>query len=147
MGASEIKTILQSVQKYPQQNLEPYRNQPNNLLRKSIDWFSHNTSLYQRYLRADFNGTFQGIKKKNKKSLVRPESYSEPPKKSRQRTFLKDIKTTETCFQKAPSQMPDWALNTLPLRILSKNFFMTYTHYFKTFYKKQIKLLINKFKD
>ena len=33
-------------------------------------------------MQADLNGTFQGIKKKSRKSLVRPESYSEPPEKS-----------------------------------------------------------------
>ena len=82
MAVFEIKTMLQSARKYPQQNPEPYRNQPINLLCKSIDWFPHNTSLYQRYLQADLNGTFQAIKKKSRKSLVRPESYSESPEKS-----------------------------------------------------------------
>ena len=82
MAASEIKTMLQSVRKYPQQNTEPYRNQPNNSLCKSIDWFPQNTRLYQRYLQKDFNGTFQGIKKKKIKSLIKPESYSEPHQKS-----------------------------------------------------------------
>ena len=85
MAASEIKTMLQSVRKYSQQNPEPYRNQPINLLWKSIDLFPHNTTLYQRYLQTDLNGTFQGMKKKKKKerkSLVKPELYSEPHQKS-----------------------------------------------------------------
>ena len=69
MAASEIKTMLQSVRKNCQQNPEPYRNQSINLLCKSIDWFPQNTSLYQRYLQANRNGTFQGIKKKKKKVI------------------------------------------------------------------------------
>ena len=82
MAASEIKTLLYSVRKYPQQNPEPYRNQQINLLCKSNDWFPHNTSLYQRYLQTDFNRTFQGIKEGKKKLLVKPEPYSEPHQKS-----------------------------------------------------------------
>ena len=120
MAVSEIKTMLQSTPKYPQQNLELYRNQPINLLCKSIDWFPHNTSLYQRYLQADLNGTFQGIKKKSRKSLVRPESYSEPPEKSQTAPLSKKQSTTQTRMQKAPSQMPDRALNLPPLKILLK---------------------------
>ena len=77
MAASEIKAkLLKSVRKYPQQNLKPCRNQQINLLCKSIDWFLQNTSLYQRYLQANFNAIFQGVIKKNRKSLVKPESYS-----------------------------------------------------------------------
>ena len=82
MAVFQIKTMLQSARKYPQQNPKPYRNQPINLLCKSVDSFPHNTSLYQRYLQADLNGTFQGIKKKSRKSLFRSESYSESPEKS-----------------------------------------------------------------
>ena len=81
MAASEIKTMLESARKYPRENPEPYRNQPINSSCKSIVWSPHNTSLHQRYLQADHNETFQDIKKKNRKSLVRPESYSEPPLK------------------------------------------------------------------
>ena len=75
-GCSEIKIILWFVWKYTQQNLEPHRNQSISLLCKSIDWFLHNSSLYQRYLQTDFNGLLQGIKKKKRISLVKPESYS-----------------------------------------------------------------------
>ena len=82
MAATEIKTMLQSVWKYHQQNPEPYRNQPINSLCKSIDWFPHNTNLYQRYLQTDFSGIFQGTKKKKRKLLVKLESYSEPHRKS-----------------------------------------------------------------
>ena len=89
--------------KIPPQNPELDRNQLINLLCKSIDWFLHNTSLYQRYLQADLNGTFQGIKKESRKSLVRPESYSEPPEKSQTAPLSKKQSTTQTRMQKAPS--------------------------------------------
>ena len=125
MAVSEIKTMLQSARKYPQQNPEPYRNQPINLLCKSIDWFPHNTILCQKYLQADLNQTFQGIKKKkkNRKPLVRPEAYSEPPKNSQTAPLSKKQSTAQIRIQKAPSQIPDQALNTPPLKIVSKNTF------------------------
>ena len=46
MAASENKTKLKSVWEYPQQNPETYRNEPINLLFKSVDWFLHNPNLY-----------------------------------------------------------------------------------------------------
>ena len=70
MVASEIKTMLQSARKYPRQNPKPYRNQPISLPCKSIVWSPHNTSLHQRYLQVDHNGTFQDIKKNKRKSLA-----------------------------------------------------------------------------
>ena len=123
MAVCEVKFMLQSAQKYLQQNPEPYRNQPINLFCKSIDWFPHNTSLCQRYLQADLNWTFQDIKKKNRKSEVRPESYSEPPEKPQAAPLSKKQSTAQTRIQKAPSQMDDRALNAPSLKILSKNIF------------------------
>ena len=124
MAVSEIKTMLQSARKYPQQNPEPYRNQPINFLCKSIDWFPHNTILCQKHLQADLNQKFQGIKKKkkNRKPLVSPESYSEPPEKSHTVPFSKKQSTPQNRIQKAPSQMPNQALNTPPLKIVFFNF-------------------------
>ena len=52
----------------PQKNTESYRNQSISLLCKSSDSFPHNTSLCQRYLQKDFNGTFKGTKKKKKEN-------------------------------------------------------------------------------
>ena len=112
MAASQIKTTLQSVGKYTQKNPESYRSQPISLIWKSHDWFPHNASLYQRYLKTDFNGTFQGIKKKKKrKSLVKPESHLEHHKRS-QTVPLSKQSNTQTRLQKAPSWMPNWTLNT-----------------------------------
>ena len=91
MAASEIKTMLQSARKYPWQNLKPYRNQPINSSCKSIIWSPHNTSLHQRYLQADHNGTFQDLKKKNRKSLAGQGHIQNTPKNSRQHLFLKAI--------------------------------------------------------
>ena len=65
---SKIQSVLQmllmdhswlflsfNLRKYPQQDPEPCRNQPIDLLCKSIDWFPHNTILCQKYLQADLN--------------------------------------------------------------------------------------------
>ena len=101
MAASEIKAkLLKSVRKYPQQNLEPCRNQLINLLCKLTDWFPHNTSLYQRYLQANFNAIFQSVIKKNRKSSVKPESYSEPHQNERQRSFLKNSQPLKSVCKK-----------------------------------------------
>ena len=67
---------------------------------QSIDWFPHNTSLLQKYLQTDFNETFQGVKKKKRKSLVKPGSYSESHQKPRQRPFLKSNKPLKPVLRK-----------------------------------------------
>ena len=78
-----LKLCYSLFESNPQQILEPYINHAMSLLDKSIGWFPHNTILYQIYLQEDFNGIFQWIKKKkNRKSSVTPESYSEPFEKS-----------------------------------------------------------------
>ena len=79
MAVSEIKTMLQSAQNTPSKipnHMET--SQSTSFANQLAGWVPHNTSLYQRYFQAEVNGTFQGIKQKRRKPLVRPESYSEP---------------------------------------------------------------------
>ena len=106
MAVFEIKTMLWSARKYPEQNPEPNRNQPMSLLCKSIDWFPHNTSLYQRYLQADLNGAFRGIKNKSRKALVRPESYSEHPERSQTAPILKHNQSLKPVCRKLHRRCP-----------------------------------------
>ena len=41
-------TAIQSAQKKPPKKLDPYRNQETHLLYKSVDWFLHKTSRYEK---------------------------------------------------------------------------------------------------
>ena len=71
MAASRIKTSL--LENTPGEI-------PNHIeTSQSTRLANHNTGLHQKYLQADHNGTFQDIKKKDRKSLVGPESYLENP--------------------------------------------------------------------
>ena len=54
MAAFQNNTLLQSVRKYPHQNLEPHRNQSINLLCKSTDSFRQDKGFYGKVFASRF---------------------------------------------------------------------------------------------
>ena len=130
MAATEIKTMLQSVRKYPQQNSKTYKNQPINSPCKSIVWSPHNTSLHQRYLQADHNGTFQDIKRKTENRQLEQSRIRNTSKNFRQHPFLKNNKPLKpVCRKLHPKCSSEYA----------PGIFEIFTRFFQSFSENQMK--------